>query len=132
MTHITSFYAAVFGMFFISISLRTIKLRRKHKVALGTGGEPELERAIRVHANFIEYTPITLLLIYMLESMNTSSILIHALCIGLLIGRSLHAFGVSQVNENLNLRVGGMLLTFGTLGIASISLIIASLLNHSG
>jgi len=126
---ITPLYAAVLALMFIALSMRTLRLRRKHKVAVGDGGKPELLRAMRVHANFAEYTPMTLLLIYMLESMSGPSFVIHALCICLVIGRISHAYGVSKLTENYRYRVFGMSMTFAALGLAAASLLIFRTLN---
>ena len=126
---ITPLYAAVLALMFIALSVRTLRLRRKHKVAVGDGGKPELLRAMRVHANFAEYTPMTLLLIYMLESMSGPSFVIHALCICLVIGRISHAYGVSKLTENYRYRVFGMSMTFAALGLAAAGLLIFRTLN---
>jgi uncharacterized membrane protein YecN with MAPEG domain len=64
-------------------------------VAIGHGGEPILERAIRVHSNFAEYVPFSLLLIYLLENATRTAVWSHILCIALVIGRVSHAYGVS-------------------------------------
>lgn len=125
---ITSLYVALVAFILVGLSVRTIGLRRKYRVAIGHGNEPELERAMRVHANFCEYTPIALLLILLLELGTGSSIWIHLLGAMLLIGRSLHAFGVSQVAEDLRIRVTGMALTFTTIGTAALAI----LAGHAG
>jgi uncharacterized membrane protein YecN with MAPEG domain len=70
---ITPYYAAILALLFIILAVRTIKTRREHKVAIGDGGEKSILRASRVHANFSEYVPFSLLLIAMLE-MQTSDL----------------------------------------------------------
>jgi uncharacterized membrane protein YecN with MAPEG domain len=62
---ITPFYAAFLGLGFVTLSILTLRLRRKFKIALGDGGNKQLLRAIRVHSNFAEYVPLALILIYM-------------------------------------------------------------------
>ena len=42
-------------------------MRGRKKIYLGDGGDPEMIAAIRAHANFIEFAPLCLLLIYMVE-----------------------------------------------------------------
>jgi uncharacterized protein len=126
---ITPIYAAILAIVFIMLSLRTIKLRRKFKVAVGHDKNTELLRAIRAHANFAEYVPMGLLLLYMLESISSLYLLIHTLCMSLLIGRVIHAYSVSQLSENFQLRIIGMTMTFAALGIAAIGILIASTLN---
>ncbi len=109
---ITPLYAAFFAFVLFALSVRTLSLRRRYKVAIGPGEQPELQRAMRVHANFCEYVPITILLIFFLETVAPVGWWIHSLGIALLVGRVLHAFGVSQVDENLAYRVAGMATTF--------------------
>lgn len=86
-------YAALLGMIFVILSLRTIRLRlrRRHRVAVGNGDNAELRRAMRVHANFAEYYPLALLLLYLVEHDGAEMPLVHALGCALLAGRLLHA-----------------------------------------
>lgn len=109
---ITPLYAALFGLLFVALSVRTLRIRRRLKIAVGHGDNPLLHRAIRVHSNFAEYVPITLLLIFFVELQTHASVGSHALCAALLIGRSVHAIGLSRVDEDTRLRVAGMALTF--------------------
>ncbi len=79
---------------------------------------------MRVHSNFAEYVPLTLILFYFLEVETDSDLRIHVLCVSLIVGRLLHAYGVSQIEENYRFRVAGMILTLGCLITASTSLIV--------
>lgn len=117
---ITPLYAALLGFVLVALSVRTIRLRRRFQVAVGAGGEPSLERAIRVQANFVEYVPLALLLLFFLEARLGSGWWVHVPGVALLAGRVLHAVGVSNVKEDLRLRVTGMSLTFLViLGVAA-------------
>ncbi len=122
--YIVSLYAGIFGLFFITLSVRTLLLRRRFGIAIGTLDNPILERAIRVHANFAEYIPLALILIYFLEIQTSSNLWIHFICIALLMGRISHSYGVSQIQENLRYRVIGMGLTFMVIISTSIRLTI--------
>ena len=64
---ITPVYAAIFAIIFVLLSVRTLRERRKARVAVGGGGNIQLLRAARAHANFAEYTPFALLLITFME-----------------------------------------------------------------
>lgn len=121
---ITPLYAALFGLMLVLLSARVIRLRWHYRVAIGSRGEKALERAIRVQANFVEYVPLTLLLLFLLELQAGASLMIHLLCAMLLVGRVLHALGVSRVEEVLLVRQIGMGLTFGVLVAASILLLL--------
>ena len=109
---ITPAYTSIFALVFVVLSFRTLLLRRKLGIAIGNGNELSLTRAARAHSNFAEYVPISLILIYFREIQMGSDLWIHALCILLLIGRIIHAIGVSKVNENYRYRIAGMALTF--------------------
>ena len=124
---ITPLYAVILALLFVLLSVRTLRLRRKLKVAIGHGDQPQLERAARAHANFAEYVPIALLLIYFLEVSSVSGLSIHILCGLLLVGRASHAYGVSQVKENYRYRVFGMALTFTAIISAALGIIVARL-----
>lgn len=124
---ITPIYVALLAILFLFLSFKTIKVRKKLQIGVGTGDNPELLRAMRVHANFSEYVPITLILILSVELLKGYFILVHCLGAALLIGRVLHAYGVSQTKENLKFRVSGMLLTFSTMLVAIVSIIYLSI-----
>lgn len=111
----TSLYAAVLALIFSALSILTIRTRRRQKIAIGDAGNASMLRAIRVHANFAEYVPLGLLLIYLVEVASNSQWLVHALGLCLVAGRLLHAFGVSQPDEVFGYRVTGMALTLTTI-----------------
>ena len=92
-------------------------------MAIGTRGNVRLERAMRVHANFAEYVPFALLLAAFIEMQSRPAWLIHLLCLALLIGRVVHAFGVSQEHENYRLRMTGMATTFAVFAVIALLLL---------
>lgn len=120
---IVALYAALLALLFIWLSFRTIRARQRLQVAVGDGGHRDLQRAMRVHANFAEYAPLALLLIYFVELGSAPARFVHALGLGLLLGRSVHAWGVSQQKEDLRFRVTGMVLTLLVLMVASLYLL---------
>ncbi|CEN56422.1 MAPEG family protein [Candidatus Methylopumilus turicensis] len=124
--HITSYYAAVLALLFILLSIKTIKTRRQHKVAIGDGGEKSILRASRVHANFAEYVPLTILLIGMLEMQGFTTLIIHSLGILLVLARVAHAYGVSQTNENFKFRIFGTATTINIIAICALLLLTKS------
>jgi uncharacterized membrane protein YecN with MAPEG domain len=113
--HVLSLYAALFALFFVVLSVRTLRLRRKLRIAIGDSGSETMLRAMPVHSNFAEYVPLSLLLILLVETQGAQPLLVHGLCLCLFVGRLCHAFGVSQLRENYGYRVVGMALTFSTL-----------------
>src|SRR4051812_11318520 len=120
---IVPLYAAVLAFIYIALSMRVIHARRSTKVAIGTWGDPLLERKMRVHANFAEYVPFALLLATFVEMQGRPAWLIHLLGFALLAGRLVHAYGVSHEPENFNLRSVGMATTFAVLAVSALLLI---------
>lgn len=122
--HLTPVYAALFALFYSALSVRALRLRGRLKIALGDGGDKRLLRATRVHGNFAEYVPMTLLLIFMFELDGGSAGWIHALCAVLLVGRVSHAYGVAQVDEDFRFRVFGMASTFTSMVGAALLILV--------
>lgn len=112
---IVALYAALFAIMLVALSVRVILVRQAKQVAIGDGGHTALQRAIRVQGNFTEYVPLALLLFWLVETSGAAALWVHGLCAALLLGRIVHAVGVSQIKETLAIRVVGMLLTFTSL-----------------
>ena len=77
MMTITAFYASLLAVLFLFLSVRVIGWRREQRVEIGHGEDSELLRRMRVHANFAEYVPFTLLLMALAESMAPPHLLMH-------------------------------------------------------
>ena len=128
---ITPLYAALLAGLLLYLSSRVIRARRRQRVALGPGGDPTVERAMRVHANFVEYVPFALLLLGFAEMQGAPAPLLHVVGVTLASGRLVHAFGVSQTDEDLRWRVLGMVLTFAAIAIGALSCLTAAILSWS-
>lgn len=116
-------YAALLAFFFVGLSVRVLRLRRRLGIPIGHDGDATLLRAVRVQANFAEYVPFALLLAAFVETAHGSPRFVHALCAALLLGRVVHALGVSRSAERLAYRVVGMALTFVPIGLGAGSLL---------
>ena len=119
---LTGFYAALFGALFVMLSVRVVWLRTRLGISLGNGANPLLERAHRIHANFAEYVPLTLLLIFFFETATQLRGWTHAFCIVLLVGRMLHAYGLTRDIQTF--RTAGMVLTLAVIVAASVALLV--------
>jgi len=123
---VTAFYAALLALLFVFLSVRVIGWRREVRVELGHGDDSQLLRRMRVHANFSEYVPFTLLLMAMAESMTAPRPLIHFAGLILIAGRLIHAYGLSQTPHILRYRVWGMILTFTALSLSALLCLLLS------
>jgi uncharacterized membrane protein YecN with MAPEG domain len=116
---ITALFAGLLSPLYILLALRVIGARRSARVSLGDGGDKELARRMRVHANFAENAPYTLVLMGLAESLRASSTSLYVAGACLLAGRLLHAYGVSQSDETLAIRIVAMTLTVSAIAIAA-------------
>ena len=117
----TAIYVSLCGLLLVYLALQTIKVRRAYKVKLGDGGVFALQSAIRAHANFAEYMPITMMMLFTLEFNGAAAWMIHLIGMTFMVGRWIHAQGL--LTDNLRKRVQGMGATLAVL----ISLAIANL-----
>ena len=94
MPTITLLYAGILGLMSLVISAMAGNLRGKTGVSIGDGGNQQLLLAMRRHANFVEYVPLGLLIIALLEANGVSGTAIHGLCGTLVVTRACHAYGL--------------------------------------
>ncbi len=122
MLPVTAFYAGLLGFGFLYLSLRVVKQRHAHRLALGTQHRL-VERAVRAHGNFAEYVPLALVMMALAEANGLPEWGVHVLGVVLLAGRAAHAFGISREPEVMQWRSIGMGLTFAMLGTAAAALV---------
>lgn len=124
----TTLWAALLAPVCLWLSLRVIGERRRARVAIGTGGDAALQRAVRAQANFAEYVPFALLLLVLAEAGGTPGWVIHPLGAALLVGRIAHGWGIARQPEDLRFRVGGMMATFTVIAAAALAALVATLI----
>lgn len=113
---IITWYAVLAAAILLVLSARVIYLRTKLKVSLGDAGQKDLRAAIRGHANFTEYVPLALFLLFLIEFQSGNSLIVHALGSVLLVGRLLHGYAFWNDARSLGkARMVGMILTFSVL-----------------
>jgi len=70
------------------------RLRIKHRISLGDGGNKCLMAAIRTHGNSVEQLPLFALIILTLTLLSASTNLLASLVIGFTLARFSHAYGM--------------------------------------
>ena len=123
MPTITAFYLAVLALLYVALSLQVIRLRLMNRAAFGDSGNIALRSAIRAHAHFAEYVPITALMVAMLEMSGVATLRIHLLMAALLLARLLHPLGMHAKPNTPSFRigrVGGMTITTGLLIVCAL------------
>jgi uncharacterized protein len=92
----TLLYAGLLGLLSLVLSAAAGILRSRKSIDAGDGGDPDMLRAMRRHANFTEYVPLALILIGLLEFNGVRAQFIHGLGLALVAGRLLHAAFFTQ------------------------------------
>lgn len=96
MPAIAALYAGLIGLMLVVLAIPVSSLRYSLKIGLGDGGNARLTRAIRVHANAVEWALPTLLLLLLAELNRAPALALHVCGIALVAGRILHAVGLSS------------------------------------
>jgi hypothetical protein len=105
------------------LSVRVVRLRRKHRVEFGAGEAPELAYAIRAFGNAAEYVPAAIGALAVLALVGANLALVHATGLLLFAGRLAHAIGLSRSGEASLPRAAGILITWLAYILAAASLI---------
>ena len=129
---VTPLYAALCGLLLIVLALRVVRLRQRHQVGIGDGGHKDLSLAIRVHGNFVEYVPLALLLLFLLELTRQPVWALHLLGAALFLGRVFHAWGLSTSARASAGRVLGITLTFAVIIVTALWLLLVTLQRLAG
>lgn len=106
---ITALAASAFGLIFIILSMRVGLYRGSSSIFLGDGGDAALLRRIRVHGNFAEYVPLSLILLGLIEGTGAPSYIVLGIAASLVLARLAHAVGLSFDEGPSTLRtIGGL------------------------
>lgn len=120
---ITMLYAGALALVLLVLSVRVIQARGATKVYMGDGGNDLMLRRMRGQANFVEYVPMILILLGLLEMRGAPAWELHALGATLLVARLLHGYTFAFATHFPPGRFGGAVLTQVVLGWAALAAI---------
>jgi uncharacterized protein len=104
---ITALYAGILGLLMTALAINVTAHRARLKVNVGDGGNPQMQRMIRLHGNAAEYVPLGLILMGLYELDGGLHPALHAVGIALIVGRVLHVWGMwNTVEPNFGRAVG--------------------------
>jgi uncharacterized protein len=112
----TALYMVLNAAIMLALAINVIRMRYRTRTRFGDGGNRDMMRAIRAHANNSEYVPVALILLILAHRLGADVLLIHAIGLPLTLGRIFHALGFldrgheTQTGHS-SLRRGGMVLT---------------------
>ncbi|VTO24495.1 inner membrane protein [Klebsiella variicola] len=90
---VSALYAVLGALLLVKFSFDVVRLRTQYHVGYGDGGFSELQVAIRVHGNAVEYVPIGLILLLFMEMNGAQTWMVHVCGILLIVGRLMHSWG---------------------------------------
>jgi uncharacterized membrane protein YecN with MAPEG domain len=96
MPRIALLFASLHALLMLVLLARISRHRHGHRIGLGDGGDALLARKIRVHGNFVEHAPFALLMLGLLELGGLASTWLWIFGGALLLGRVMHAIGLSR------------------------------------
>jgi len=93
------------------LAIRIVALRIKLKVLIGDGGNALLQTRMRAQLNYMEYTPLILILLGLIEFARGTSTWLWAAGIIYILGRIVHPFGMDKQTTH-PLRAVGIITTW--------------------
>ncbi len=100
---VSALYAVLSALLLMKFSFDVVRLRLQYRVAYGDGGFSELQSAIRIHGNAVEYIPIAIVLMLFMEMNGAETWMVHICGIVLLAGRLMHYYGFHHRLFSFNL-----------------------------
>ncbi len=97
---ITALYAGIMMIFALALSFKAGGFRGKSGISVGLG-EPvnmDLAERVRVHQNFLEYVPMAIILMGILETNGGNATFLHVFGVVLIVARIAHAVGLKHDN----------------------------------
>jgi uncharacterized membrane protein YecN with MAPEG domain len=117
--------AAAAALINIWISMRVGRMRHAAKISVGDGGNEMLIRRMRAHANFVENTPLVLILLAAIELSNKGGTWLAVVGAVYMLGRVCHALGMDGGSMGWARGVGTAVTMLTQLGLAVAAVLIA-------
>ncbi len=127
MTHlqVAALYVALSAIITLVLAINTAFTRGRTKVLLGDGGNEEMLRAMRAHANNVEYVPLALTMLVLMALLQCSVYVLHGVGIALVVGRIVHGIGLTMKSGLSFGRGLGAFLTIAAMVVEIVALFMA-------
>ena len=120
---ITALYAGILALIVIALAINVTVHRVKLGVPLGDGGNPQMQRMIRLHGNAAEYIPLAVLLMAIYELNGGGHTALHIVGIALVVGRLLQTWGMWATDmTNIGRQIGQSLTWLSIAALAALNL----------
>ena len=123
-------YAALGGLGLVALAVNVVRERRAQQVALGDGAFA-LQRRVRAHGNFTEYTPIFLILLALAETQGLAAWAVHGFGLAFFAGRAMHAYSLLKAEQYVGEKITafpqwrfrGMVCSFSCINLLAVILL---------
>lgn len=116
--------AAAAAVLAIWLSIRVGQVRGSEKVSIGDGGNDKVIRRMRAHANFVENTPIVLILIAAIEMTGKGGNWLAYVAGLYMLGRIAHGLGMDDGRFGKGRMIGTLITMLTLLGLAVVATLI--------
>jgi len=120
---VTSTLSAFLGLLVVALAGATVAARVRSNTMQGDGGDASLARAIRAHGNLIEYAPIFLILLGLLELRGAPGWGLVSIAATFAVSRALYV-AYAYGGQALMLRIAGFWTTALPIAVASVWLVL--------
>lgn len=122
---VTAMTAAILALLIIYLSIQVVRQRLRTGTAFGAGSDPQMDMVRGCHSNLIEYSPIALLMLALLELSSANHLALMSLAASFLFARFLHVFGMHQhlAGKTIRFRQLAILLTWLVIAILAVWII---------
>jgi len=117
---LTGLYGGLLVLLLLVLAGRVTLLRTKLHIGTGHGNDPELARAIRVHANAVEWILPMLVVFLVAELDGASRMFLHVCGVTFLVSRIAHAVALSRTTKESRGRFWGMAGTWMVIVVLSL------------
>lgn len=125
--HASAIFIAVLVLLGVALSIPVMLRRWQSQIGLGTGGDATLLQRTRTHGNFIEHATLVLPLLGVAPFVGAPATVIYCVGGAMVVGRLLHAQGLSQTAGVSPGRALGMMLSWISLLGGAMSVLIYTL-----
>lgn len=91
---ITAIFTGILAVMLVGLSIRVTRLRATKKISFFDGGDKPMGVAMRVQGNFIEYVPMALAVMGLIEAMGARHWVVYGFGAILLLARISHAYAL--------------------------------------
>ncbi len=111
-SHAAALWSGLLLLLMLILAVLVVRQRQRHRVLIGDGGVDDLVRATRTFGNAAEYIPAGIGALAVLALVGARPLVIHGVGLLLLLGRLVHALGLSRTTGLSVARTAGMVLTW--------------------